>query len=158
LKWLDCEYFCTLLIALKVNTFLEEPATSGDNYSVSAHRIPAERGVSVRGLHDYCVWSALHNNALDSHCGSAQRRTNLAAQWVQEPALSWSLLTCVFLFPNTHNTNSRRIEFGLVLLSGTSVVFNIEFIITIYRPNCIRGLLVDLNRLKEEFYVKMRTI
>jgi hypothetical protein len=44
-------------------------------------------------------------------------------------ALSWSLLTCVFLFPNIHNTNSGRIEFGLVLLLGHSVIFNVQFII-----------------------------
>jgi len=71
------------MITLKVNKCLEEPATRGDDYSVLAHRIPAcrERGASARVACLLCVWSALHNNGLDSHGGSAQRHTNLPAQW-----------------------------------------------------------------------------
>jgi hypothetical protein len=66
------------------------------------------------------------------------------------PGTSPELVTAnlrLFVPEYTHNMNSRRIEFGLVLLLGNSVIFNVQFI----KPNCIRGLLVDLNLMKMEF-------
>jgi hypothetical protein len=92
-----------------------------------------------------CVWSALHNNDLDSHAGSAQRHTNLTS--TMRPGTSPELVTanlCLFVPEYTQH------EFGLVLLLANSVIFNVQFII-VHRPNCIRGLLVGLNHIKMEF-------